>query len=345
MNYLDLFSGIGGFALGLEKAGININWTGHSEVDKHCCKIYHRHFPESECLGDIKTINPIRLPELDLITFGFPCQDLSMAGKRGGLHANRSGLFFEAMRIVKATLPKVFIFENVVGLLTSKEGKDFKIVLEEIADIGLYECEWQVVNTRWFLPQNRERIYFIGHLRGASRPKVFPIGEGNQQPNGSTEDISSAIDANYYKGKSRGFGGQGRQMIQIGHIGCNSKGQRVYDPEGIACSIDSQGGEQGAKTGLYYLSNSKGKTHQQDFVHKENGVLRTLPYGHHGNAQHYTKTLINGRIRRLTPIECERLQGSPDNFTEGISDTQRYKMLGNAVSVPVIEEIMRRLYG
>ena len=286
MNYLDLFSGIGGFALGLKKAGINVGWHGHSEVDKHCCKIYHRHFPESECLGDIKTINPIRLPELDLITFGFPCQDLSVVGKRGGLHANRSGLFFEAMRIVKATLPKVFIFENVVGLLTSKEGKDFKIVLEEIADIGLYECEWQIVNTRWFLPQNRERIYFIGHLRGTSRPKVFPIGEGNQQPNGSTEDISSAIDANYYKGKSRGFGGQGRQMIQIGHIGCNSKGDR--------------------------------------------------------------------RIRRLTPIECERLQGFPDNWTEkgvekewkfyaNISDTQRYKCLGNAVSVPMVEEIMRRL--
>ena len=184
IKYLDLFSGIGGFHSGILQAGVKIDKCYFSEIDKNATKIYKQHFPDAVELGDIRTINPKELGEIDLVTFGFPCQDLSIAGKRAGLGGTRSGLFFEAMRIIKELRPNIFIFENVKGLLTSNEGKDFEIVLREIADIGLYECEWQLVNTSWVLPQNRERVYFIGHFGKGGGQKVFPVGEGSKQVNG-----------------------------------------------------------------------------------------------------------------------------------------------------------------
>lgn len=260
------------------------------------------------------------------------------------------------MRIVRTSLPKVFIFENVKGLFSSNEGRDFEIILRTVADIGLYDCEWQLLNTRWFLPQNRERIYFIGHLRGASESKVFPIGENNKifnEPQQETQGkrtwiCSPSINAGY--GKVRGGGElfvrDNRLNFLGGVMGDKNKmwlengkdksrnfpqGQRVYSPEGDACQITSQGGGMGAKTGLYMVQKSRG------FNKGGEKELPTLTdHNYHQN------NFLNG-IRRLTPIECERLQGFPDNWTEGISDTQRYKCLGNAVSVPVVKAIGQRL--
>lgn len=175
MNYLDLFGGIGGFHLGLTQGGVKFDWTGFSEIDRWAKQVYQKHFPETEDLGDVRTIRPDTLPKIDMLTFGFPCQDLSVAGKRKGIHAKRSGLFFEAMRIVRATLPSVFVFENVPGLFSSNSGEDFTTILREIANIGLYECEWQVIDTAWFLPQSRKRIYFIGIRKDLQFKSIFPI--------------------------------------------------------------------------------------------------------------------------------------------------------------------------
>ncbi|RKY32663.1 MAG: hypothetical protein DRP74_02165 [Candidatus Omnitrophota bacterium] len=123
INYLDLFSGIGGFVLGIQKAGIEFNKHYFSEIDKYAMKIYKQHFPNAIELGNICKINGKALKKIDLITFGFPCQDLSIAGKRKGLGGSRSGLFFEAIRIIQECKPPIFIFENVKGLLISNEGK------------------------------------------------------------------------------------------------------------------------------------------------------------------------------------------------------------------------------
>ena len=233
MNYLDLFSGIGGFSLGLQQAGFKFNNHFYSEIDKYAEQVYRKQFPEAEGLGsvtdiEIRTTEQIsRRPDLqqsgvmphsgsskwkqqqgkrsdkprntkekeftteirstggtfqffgkiNLITFGFPCQDLSIAGKRTGLGGSRSGLFFEAMRIIRACRPRHFVFENVKGLFSSNNGEDWFTVLREVADSG-YDGQWQLLNTRGFLPQNRERIYFVGHIRGECRPQIFPIGEG-----------------------------------------------------------------------------------------------------------------------------------------------------------------------
>lgn len=292
-NYLDLFSGIGGFHLGLERAGFKFNWTSHSEIDKYAEQVHKRHWPESEALGDINKIRVDRiLKEVQraekrkvpfLTTFGFPCQDLSMVGKQTGLHGERSGLFFKAMQIIGVTKPNIFIFENVKGLLMSNKGKDFEVVLQTIADLGIYDCEWQLINTRWFLPQNRERVYFVGHLRGRSRPKVFPI----------EKDIEKTFTC-------RG----NKHLTQIG----------VY-------SIETPG--------LLW------KSREQCMMYEESLCLRTIK--EHGITDKKTY------IRYLTPVEYARLQGFPDDWHDGLDDAQAYKCYGNAVSIPVVEEIGKKL--
>lgn len=322
INYLDLFSGCGGFRKGLEEAGFTFEWEGHSEIDKHAKKVYQTHFPNSEDLGDVRTVDPDNLPKIDLITFGFPCQDLSVAGKQAGLGGSRSGLFFEAMRIVRVARPRYFIFENVKGLFSSNEGRDWLTVLREVADSG-YDGQWQLLNTRWFLPQNRERVYFVGHIRGERRPQVFPIGEGNST---YTEEVPTVycLDANYHKGAAQGA----RTMIQVGNVdtkGHNSIWGRVYSPEGVATTLNSMGGGMGAKTGLYEVN-------------------RTIRSGGRGStSDKHRWDLIPSGVRRLTPVECARLQGFPDNWHEGLSDTQAYKIYGNAVSVPVVKAVGVRL--
>ena len=299
MNHLDLFSGIGGFSLAIKKEGISHGWHGYSDIDKYANNIFGRHFNGAEKLGGIESIQPRDLPSLDLVTFGFPCQDLSVAGKRGGLRASRSGLFFEAMRIIRSKRPRHIIFENVKGLLSSNGGYDFILCLQEIANCG-YDGQWQLLNTRWFLPQNRERVFFVGHLRGERRSKVFPIESKFEQDKRELgREVSPCLTARDYKG----VGNSEMALVQVGSV-ANGDAGRVFDPNGISCTLKAEGGGWGAKTGLYKMDSN---------------------------------------IRRLTPTECERLQGYPDGWTKGQSDTQRYKQLGNTVSVPVVREIIKRM--
>lgn len=180
------------------------------------------------------------------------------------------------------------------------------------------------------------KLYF----RGQSRPEIFPIGESSGQNIQSAEaQTVNSIDANYYKGIDNHAQ---RTLVQVGNIdtkGHNSLWGRVYDPEGIASIINSEGGGLGAKTGLYLISDSG--LSRKNVEHKDIVPPRRSNTGVGSN----NKIVNDKKIRRLTPTECERLQGFPDGWTEGISDTQRYKTLGNAISIPVVEEIFRRLYG
>jgi DNA (cytosine-5)-methyltransferase 1 len=328
LNYLDLFAGCGGFHLGLKLAGYKFDWVGYSEIDKHAIKIYKRHFSEAKELGDVRAIDPYKLPTIDILTFGFPCQDLSVAGKRRGIHAERSGLFFEAMRVIEAVKPKVFIFENVKGLLSSEGGEDFTYALRTIANIGLYECEWQLLNTRWFLPQNRERIYFIGHLRGHSRPKVFPIGEDVKQNNRLQQkrEGEGARAQCLHSRYGQRWTDETYVRVECAPLKFLGRNQKNVDGD-YAFMIDSlnTGGVR-----LYQVPRGYNKGGwKKDCV--------TL------SANSFENNCFVFGIRKFTPLECERLQGFPDNWTGGLSDTQRYKLIGNAVSVPVVEEIGKRL--
>lgn len=149
-HLLDLFSGLGGFVLGLEKAGFKFKKHYSSEIDKYAIAVYNYHFKEAEYVGDVRHVCGSELrkrkSEMWIVTFGFPCQDLSIAGKRKGFGGERSSLFFEAIRIINELRPDYFIAENVKGFFSSHDGRDFKVALQAIADIG-YNAQWQLLNT------------------------------------------------------------------------------------------------------------------------------------------------------------------------------------------------------
>jgi DNA (cytosine-5)-methyltransferase 1 len=178
---LDLFSGIGGFPKGLESAGFNITDHYFSEIDKHAIANYKHNFKDAQYVGSVTDVRGSQLPQRpNIITFGSPCQDFSLAGKRKGMEGERSSLVSHAIRLITECRPDVFIWENVKGTFSSNNGADFWAIIQAFANIGQYRLEWQLLNTAWLLPQNRERIYLIGHLGEGSGRFVFPFGEDDQ---------------------------------------------------------------------------------------------------------------------------------------------------------------------
>lgn len=181
LRYFSTFSGIGGFELGIHKAMPDAQCIGYSEIDKYASSVYDYHFKEVKNYGDITQINPGQLEAFDLFVGGFPCQAFSVAGKRLGFDDTRGTLFFEVARILKAKRPRHLVLENVKGLLSHDGGKTFATILWVLTDLG-YFVEWQVLNSKDFgVPQNRERVYIVGHFGSAPRRKVFPIGAGSEQ--------------------------------------------------------------------------------------------------------------------------------------------------------------------
>lgn len=293
MNYLDLFSGIGGFALAFKNAGFDFNNHYFSEVDKYATEIYERHFPDAVRLGDVRQVGD-ELEKIDIITGGFPCQSFSIAGGRRGFADTRGTLFFEIERLAGIYKPAYMVLENVKGLLSHDRGNTVRVILERLTGLDYY-VQLLLLNTKNFgIPQNRERLFFICNLRGFPRPEISGVRERKTEVAFS----SNAIDANYYKGIDNH--GQ-RTCICIGtKRGQDKDGQRIYSADAAYSSLKAVGEQNAISDG--------------------------------------TTT-----IRRLTPVECERLQGFPDGWTEGISDTQRYKTLGNAVTVKVVEEIAKTI--
>ena len=185
LTFLDFFSGIGGFRRGMEMAGHIC--LGHCEYDKYANLSYSEihDIKEGEWFNnDIRKVREEELPRADVWCFGFPCQDISVAGKQLGFKGERSSLFFTVTRLIRDTKkenkPKYLFIENVKNLLSVNRGLDFSKLLIELDEIG-YDVEWQVLNSKNFgVPQNRERVFIIGHLRGSNTRKIFPIG-GNSE--------------------------------------------------------------------------------------------------------------------------------------------------------------------
>ena len=180
ITLLDLFSGIGGFHLGLQLAGFKVK-SYNSEIDKYANQVYKHKFKNSTHVGSVTDVQGSELPRINAITFGSPCQDFSLAGKRKGMGGERSSLILEAIRLIKECRPDFFIWENVKGTFSSNNRQDFAAILQAFANIGGYRIEWQLLNTKWFLPQNRERVYLVGYAPGKSRGQIFPIGKINQK--------------------------------------------------------------------------------------------------------------------------------------------------------------------
>ena len=481
MKFFDLFAGIGGFRLGMERNGHEC--IGSCEIDQYARQIYSRNFGHEPEYKDATKLNPKELPDFQCLCAGFPCQSFSLAGHRGGFEDTRGTLFFEIIRIAREKQPSILFLENVKGLLSHDKGKTYRTILTTLDEVG-YDTSFQLINSKYFLPQNRDRIFIIGHLRGKSRREILPLGEisegddrtpknGNKieleakhinmtkhngsrvyskdgiapsvmagegsgtrikiaepkikrikgNPNAyntdaqagkvydvtgispsvtghrvnsqgfiaepksiqrcgdrdkktySIKDISHCLNANpmsdyqnkiiepkikqigkIHKGQSGVVysidgiatticgcgGGSGAKtglyaepkLKKVGIIGKGGQGMRVYSIDGIASNLNALSGGMGAKTGLYLDRNDMN-------IPKPDDISRTVRVGGRGSTDRHSWDIIddNTRVRRLTPTECERLQGFPDGYTIGISETQRYKCLGNAVTVNTIQHI------
>lgn len=386
INQLDLFSGIGGFHLGFERAGFEVT-SYFSEIDKHAVAVYQHKFKDATYVGSVTDVRGADLPNIDLITFGSPCQDFSLAGKRKGMDGERSSLILEAIRLITECQPRAFVWENVKGTFSSNDGEDFAAILQAFANIGGYRLEWQLLNTSWFLPQNRERIYLVGYSTAPTGDwgGVFPIGEEPREDNGipRQQGNTCTLTTRYGADGNGSYITKRKQYAQeiepLKIKVANKKGYpeaedgdaiRLYQPnsetqrgrvgKGVAHTLETTG-QQGVVQPNYNYKKVN-ETIEQNLDAFKEGEARMMDL-HNRKVQdispclvephHNAASLFNGyRIRRLTPIECERLQGFPDNHTEyGIydgevkkmSNTQRYKQCGNAVTVDVVKAVAEQL--
>ena len=181
IKYLSLFSGIGGFEVGIANSNIPMECVAYAEIDKYASSIYARHFPDHKNLGDVTKIKTEDLPDFDFLVGGFPCQAFSIAGKRGGFDDTRGTLFFEIARILKDKRPRYFLLENVKGLLSHDKGKTFQTILGVLSDIG-YDVQWNLFNSADFkVPQRRERIFIEGYFRGECAGEVLSFRRNCQK--------------------------------------------------------------------------------------------------------------------------------------------------------------------
>ena len=371
MKCFSMFTGIGGFDLALRRLGHDI--VGACEIDPHARSVFKKQFPGVQVHNDATNLHPQSLPHIDVLSAGFPCQAFSIAGRRRGFDDTRGSLFFEIARIAKEKRPSYLLLENVKGLLSHDKGETFRTIISTLDEVG-YDAEWQLLNSKYFVPQNRERIFIIGHLRGQRARQIFPLGDFDSETiEPKPKDIvgivndkkglrevprSTCLDANYFKGhdyhgartmiawSSSGRDGYRDERIKIGEAntlntgdGCRNQStanyvalteRRTEEAKHIRKEMRSKGKDWSPRRG-------------KELVPRNDSLGNCVTTG-----QSNESYLTNGiRIRKLTPVECERLQGFPDNWTKYgddgklISDTQRYKMCGNAVTVPVIEFIAK----
>ncbi len=338
MQFLDLFAGIGGFRLGMEAAGHQC--IGFCEIDKFARASYkaiHDTGGEIE-LHDITTVTDEFIQSIghvDVICGGFPCQTFSIAGNRRGFEDTRGTLFFEIARFASILKPRILFLENVKGLLSHDKGRTFETILQTLDELG-YNVEWQVLNSKDFgVPQNRERVFIIGHLRGEGGRKIFPI-------DGQIKNVNCV----------RQIG----NLIQTSSYGGNPHRGRVYSLKGISPSLNCMGG--GGREPKIRIKEATKKGYAEATIGDSVNISHPNSKTRRGRVgKQIANTLLTGeeqcvvmnnfRIRKLTPKECWRLQGFPDWAFERAekvnSNSQLYKQAGNSVTVNVIEAIARRL--
>ena len=327
MKFLDLFAGIGGFRLGMERAGHEC--IGFCEIDKFARASYkaiHDTTGEIE-LHDITTVSDdfIRsIGNVDAICGGFPCQAFSIAGKRKGFEDTRGTLFFQIARFASILKPRYLFLENVKGLLHHDGGATFGTILETLEELG-YDVEWQVLNSKHFgVPQNRERVFIVGHSRGTSGRKIFPIGNSYEKIDKlpGERNTTNTLVARYPACQSGSFIIENQQASVIHVKEATKKGYAVAT---VGDSVN--------------LSHPNSKT-RRGRVGKQ--IANTILTG-------TEQAVISEdlRVRKLTPRECWRLQGFPDYAFDRAqkvnSDSQLYKQAGNSVTVNVIEAIAKEL--
>ena len=429
MKFGSLFTGVGGFDLGFERAGMKCEWQ--VEFDKNCQNILRKHWSETELFDDVRTVGKHNLKPVDVICGGFPCQDVSIAGKRKGLAGERSGLWHEFARIIDELEPNWVVIENVPGLLSSNRGRDFATVIRWLAERG-YGVAWRILDSQYFgVAQRRRRVFIIGSFGNGNASEILFEREGvrwNTEKGRKTgQDIAYSIRANPSHSCDKGDGGISQTLVMSsGQANAEILSERSPSLTGLheqpIVVLNDQGGSQMSVTEnvsatlrsqehghqpivlgfdlaqvthkANYSNPKKGdpqpplNTFGQGYIAYENhpadsritetgdisqqltsrmgtgggNVPLVQAIGHSGgetlkfnekvntlNAQSGSETtaMFNGvmtsAVRRLTPTECERLQGFPDGWTDGQADSHRYKQMGNAVTVNVAEWIGKRI--
>ena len=374
IRFIDLFSGIGGFRRGLElSGGYRCIWS--CDINKYANQVYKARFgEENHNSGDVRGVDPRDIPDFDLLCAGFPCQSFSLAGKRQGFQDTRGTLFYEISRIAEAKRPKMLLLENVKGLLSNDRGQTFHTILQELGRIG-YWAEWQIFYSKHHgVPQNRERVFIVGHIRNGSTRSLFPIAETDEMADEDgggrssvQAEVSTAIDGSYYKGIDR----HGQRTGVLDAFNRRTKEGEAYSLKTnhsptssavLAILTDNLGGnikdriKDADKAPAWTLGGSSTKVaisftnpHDSEEDRRVNiGDIsravkpycgnqqplvladRTRIYADLGRNLELPKEITNAlssvqkdnlilenfRIRRLTPVECERLQGFPDNWTK-----------------------------
>lgn len=317
MRVGSLFAGIGGFDLAFERAGCELLWQ--VENDKSCRSILEQRWPDVDLYEDARDVGKSTLAPVDLIVGGFPCQDLSVAGRREGLAGERSGLWYEFHRIIGELTPRWVLIEQVPGLLSSHGGRDFAVILCGLGKCG-YGWSYRVLDSQNFgVPQRRRRVFVVGRLGSFCPPEILFEPESVQRdPAARSEARSRIADGSLSRALSRVGGG------------------------------DDPGANKGAPGGQVAVFRKAQRAHHSDDCERWEEADQADTLDAIGHSPRTAHAVLMDRPRRLTPRECERLQGFPDDWTrEGVkgeaSDSARYRMLGNAVTVSVIGWIAARL--
>lgn len=314
LKYIDLFAGIGGFHQALSSFGAECVFA--SEWDKYASETYEYNYGIKP-FGDITQINEKDIPNHDILCGGFPCQAFSVSGKQKGFEDSRGTLFFDIARIVEYHQPKLVFLENVKNFETHDNGNTLKILKKILNELG-YDVKHQVLNASDFgLPQNRERIYFVCFRKDIMVDSfIFPKPLNRKtalidflEDHTNEAKIVTRPDIKLNKSFSpiRNIFGEielPNKPIQIGIVNKGGQGERIYDPHGHAITLSAYGGGVGSKTGLYKIGNV---------------------------------------IRKLSPRECARIQGFPDDFQIISSPSQSYKQFGNSVAINVLKSILMQI--
>jgi DNA (cytosine-5)-methyltransferase 1 len=323
IRFIDLFAGIGGIRLGFENAareiGIKTKCVYTSEIDKYACQTYHKNYSKDnhEPLSDITKVNEKEMPDFDLVLAGFPCQAFSIAGKRGGFEDTRGTLFFDVARLIMEKKPKAFLLENVKGLVNHRGGKTLSTILNVLEnDLGYRSTQFKVLNARNYgVPQNRERIYIVGFREGGGGFK-FPSTTDDSK---TIADIIEKVPVSSRYYLSTTYVSSMRAHKERHAAKGNGFGYEIRPHNGVANAI---------------VCGGMGRERNLLIDNRQKDLVPTTKI----------KGQINNEgIRRMTPVEWERLQGFPDNWTEGVADVHRYKQLGNSVAVPVIYAIAQNI--
>lgn len=380
IKVFETFSGYGGWSWGLKKANIPFEVVGHSEIDKYAIQCYNQNFPNIKNYGDITKIDPKELPDFDLLCTSPPCQAFSIAGKRKGFEDTRGTLFFDVARIIKEKQPKFVLFENVKGLVNHNKGDTLQVIKNTFFELG-YQIAYKVLNTKDYgIPQNRERIFIVAIRNDIYIPFMFRFPEKEPLKLLLKDILEDEVEEKYYLSElaTDKLIRHGNSSLSKSDYknpkSIYEMSNRVYNPEGIAPTLTKvSGGNQEKKiilnaTYRHSFEGFKGYENISPTVKgsESSGNQIVIPcltpdrlekrqngrrFKEDGEEMFTLNTqdkhgIYDGyKIRKLTPKECFRLQGflNDEINLDGLSDTQKYRLAGNGISINVTEKLFLRL--